>query len=96
MTSTTTITTGSHGQRAAAPTPDLVVLSGQGIARLVELLDHCHTFLTTSETARDALAGYCTTQPDPIRPAWVVEQLAWHAALLDAQLAEQVEEDRHG
>lgn len=94
MTETTTSI--DTATTAATETPDLVVLSGQGIARVVELLDHCHTFLTSHPAARNELRAYCTNHPGGLSASWVIEQLAWHAALLHAQLAEQVVEDRRG
>ena len=34
---------------------------------LVELLDHCHAFLDTHQTARVALEEYCRTAPQGLR-----------------------------
>ena len=76
--------------------PERVILSGRAVAQLVELLDHCHGFLDTHETARVALEEYCLTAPAGVTPAWVIDRLAWQALLLRLQLVEQVDEDRHG
>ncbi len=85
-----------HTATTAAETPDLVTLSGRAVAGLVELLDHCHGFLDTHQTARVALEEYCLTAPAGVTPAWVIDRLAWQALLLRLQLVEQVDEDRHG
>lgn len=92
----TTTDTHTHNGATAAETPELVTLSGPAVAGLVELLDHCHAFLDTDQTARVALEQYCLTAPARISPAWVIDRLAWQALLLRLQLVEQVHEDRHG
>lgn len=92
----TTTETHTNKGTAAAETPDLVTLSGRAVAGLVELLDHCHGFLDTHQTARVALEEYCLTAPAGVTPAWVIDRLAWQALLLRLQLVEQADEDRHG
>ena len=74
---------------AAGQVPDEVALSGRAIIRLADLLDHCHTFLDTHQTARVELADYCNSQPYAVTSHWIIDQLAWHALLLRIQLEEQ-------
>ena len=88
--------TNTNTNTSAVQLPDQVALSGRAVARLVELLDHCHTFLDTNRAARVELAEYCSSQPYRVTSYWVIDQLAWHGLLLRAQLAEQADEDRHG
>ena len=85
------MTTTDGADAAAAKAPDLVTLSGRAVAGLVELLDHCHAFLDTNQTARVELGAYCTGQPDAVTPYWVVDQLSWHALLLRIQLEEEAQ-----
>lgn len=87
----TTARTNSTFDASPVRLSDVVALSGRGMARLVELLDHCYAFLDTHPTARFELADYCTDQPDGVTASWVIDQLGWHAALLKLQLVEQAE-----
>ena len=88
------ITTHTHTD-SAAESPDLVTLSGRAVARLVELLDHCHAFLDTHQAVTVELDDYCTSQPAAVS-YWVIDQLSWHALLLRLQLAETGEVPEHG
>jgi hypothetical protein len=57
------MTTTDNHTGTAVETPDLVTLSGRAVARLVELLDHCHAFLDTHQGVTAELDEYCTSQP---------------------------------